>query len=93
VECLEQSDGTPCAWQLEEKENFALALQRIVVRANAGWHESVGIGHEPRAVGDCGCLFCLEVRCVHSYYHLVPLVCCYCFVGHLSDSVDCSSSS
>jgi hypothetical protein len=30
---------------------------------------------------------------VHSYYHLVPLVCCYCSVGYLSDSVDYSSSS
>jgi hypothetical protein len=29
---------------------------------------------------------------VHSYYHLVPLVCCYCFVGYLSDSVDYSRS-
>jgi hypothetical protein len=29
---------------------------------------------------------------VHSYYHLVPLVCCYCSVGYLSDSVDYSSS-
>jgi hypothetical protein len=38
-------------------------------------------------------LFCLEFRCVHSYYHLVPLVCCYCSVGYLSDSVDYSSSS
>jgi hypothetical protein len=25
---------------------------------------------------------------VHSYYHLVPLVCYYCCVGYLSDSVD-----
>jgi hypothetical protein len=33
-------------------------------------------------------LFCLELRCMHSYYHLVPLVCCYCSVGYLSDSVD-----
>jgi hypothetical protein len=30
---------------------------------------------------------------MHSYYHLVPLVCCYCSVGYLSDSVDYSSSS
>jgi hypothetical protein len=30
---------------------------------------------------------------VHSYYHLVPLVCCYCSVGYLSNSVDYSSSS
>jgi hypothetical protein len=30
---------------------------------------------------------------VHSYYHLVPLVCCYCSVGYLSDSVDYSRSS
>jgi hypothetical protein len=30
---------------------------------------------------------------VHSYYHLVPLVCCYCFVGYLSDSIDYSRSS
>jgi hypothetical protein len=33
---------------------------------------------------------------VHKYYHLVPLVCCYCSMGYLSDSVDysapCSSS-
>jgi hypothetical protein len=29
---------------------------------------------------------------VHSYNHLVPLVCCYCSVGYLSDSVDYSSS-
>jgi hypothetical protein len=28
---------------------------------------------------------------MHSYYHLVPLVCCYCSVGYLSDSVDYSS--
>jgi hypothetical protein len=27
------------------------------------------------------------------YYHLVPLVCCYCSVGYLSDSVDYSHSS
>jgi hypothetical protein len=38
-------------------------------------------------------LFCLELRCVHSYYHLVPLVCCYCSVGYMSDSVDYSSFS
>jgi hypothetical protein len=30
---------------------------------------------------------------MHSYYNLVPLVCCYCSVGYLSDSVDYSSSS
>jgi hypothetical protein len=30
---------------------------------------------------------------VHSYYHLVPLICCYCFVGYLSNSVDYSRSS
>jgi hypothetical protein len=30
---------------------------------------------------------------VYSYYHLVPLVCCYRSVGYLSDSVDYSSSS
>jgi hypothetical protein len=30
---------------------------------------------------------------VHSYYHLVPLVCCCCSAGYLSDSVDYSSSS
>jgi hypothetical protein len=30
---------------------------------------------------------------VQSYYHLAPLVCCYCFVGYLSDSVDYSCSS
>jgi hypothetical protein len=30
---------------------------------------------------------------MHSYYHLVPLVCCYCSVGYLSDSIDYSSSS
>jgi hypothetical protein len=29
---------------------------------------------------------------MHSYYHLVPLVCCYCSVGYLSDSVDYSCS-
>jgi hypothetical protein len=28
---------------------------------------------------------------VHSYYHLVPLVCCYCSVAYLSDLVDYSS--
>jgi hypothetical protein len=38
-------------------------------------------------------LFCLELRCMHSYYHLVPLVCWYCSVGYLSDSVNYSSSS
>jgi hypothetical protein len=38
-------------------------------------------------------LFCLELRCVHSYYHLASLVCCYCSMGYLSDSVDYSSSS
>jgi hypothetical protein len=30
---------------------------------------------------------------MHSYYYLVPLICCYCYVGYLSDSVDYSSSS
>jgi hypothetical protein len=30
---------------------------------------------------------------VHSYYHLVPLVCCNCPVGYLSDLVDYSHSS
>jgi hypothetical protein len=30
---------------------------------------------------------------VHSYYHLVPLVCCYFSVGYLSDSIDYSRSS
>jgi hypothetical protein len=30
---------------------------------------------------------------MHSYYHLVPLVYCYCFVGYLSNSVDYSRSS
>jgi hypothetical protein len=30
---------------------------------------------------------------MHSYYHLVPLVCCYCSVGYLSDSIDYSSPS
>jgi hypothetical protein len=30
---------------------------------------------------------------MHSYYHLVPLFCCYCFVGYLSDSIDYSRSS
>jgi hypothetical protein len=30
---------------------------------------------------------------VHSFYHLVPLVCCYCSTGYLSDSVDYSHSS
>jgi hypothetical protein len=30
---------------------------------------------------------------MHSYYHLVLLVCCYCSVGYLPDSVDYSSSS
>jgi hypothetical protein len=38
-------------------------------------------------------LFCLELWCVHSYYHLVPLVCCYCSMCYMSDSVDYSSSS
>jgi hypothetical protein len=28
---------------------------------------------------------------MHSYYHLVPHVCCYCSMGYLSDSVDYSS--
>jgi hypothetical protein len=30
---------------------------------------------------------------VHSYYHLVPLICCYCTIGYLSDSVDYSRFS
>jgi hypothetical protein len=30
---------------------------------------------------------------MHTYYHLAPLVCCYCYLGYLSDSVDYSSSS
>jgi hypothetical protein len=30
---------------------------------------------------------------MHSYYHLVPLVCCYCSVGYLSDSIDYSRFS
>jgi hypothetical protein len=30
---------------------------------------------------------------VHSYYHMVPLVCYYCSVGYISDSVDYSLSS
>jgi hypothetical protein len=30
---------------------------------------------------------------MHSYYHLVPLVCCYCYVGYLSDLVEYSHSS
>jgi hypothetical protein len=30
---------------------------------------------------------------VHSYYHLVPLIYCYCSMGYLSDSVDPRSSS
>jgi hypothetical protein len=30
---------------------------------------------------------------MHCYYHLIPLVCCYCSVGYLSDSVDYSRSS
>jgi hypothetical protein len=38
-------------------------------------------------------LFRLELRCVHSYYDLVTLICCYCSVGYLSDSVEYSSSS
>jgi hypothetical protein len=25
---------------------------------------------------------------MHSYYHLLPLVCCYCSVGYLPNSVD-----
>jgi hypothetical protein len=29
---------------------------------------------------------------MHSYYHLVPLIYCYCSVDYLSDSVDYSSS-
>jgi hypothetical protein len=30
---------------------------------------------------------------VHSYYHFVSLICCYCSMGYLSDSVDYSNSS
>jgi hypothetical protein len=30
---------------------------------------------------------------MQSYYHLVPLVCCYYSVGYLSDSINYSSSS
>jgi hypothetical protein len=30
---------------------------------------------------------------MHSYYQLVPLICYYCSVGYLSDSVDYSRSS
>jgi hypothetical protein len=30
---------------------------------------------------------------VHSYYHLVPLVLSYCFVGYLSDLIDHSHYS
>jgi hypothetical protein len=30
---------------------------------------------------------------VRSYYHLVPLICCYFSVGYLSNSVDYSRSS
>jgi hypothetical protein len=30
---------------------------------------------------------------MRSYYHLVPLVCCYFSVGYLFDSIDYSSSS
>jgi hypothetical protein len=30
---------------------------------------------------------------MHNYYHLVPLICCYCSVSNLSDSLDYSSSS
>jgi hypothetical protein len=30
---------------------------------------------------------------VHNYNYLVPLVCCYCSVGYLSDSVEYSRSS
>jgi hypothetical protein len=30
---------------------------------------------------------------VDSYYHLVPLIWCYCSVGYLSHSVDYSRSS
>jgi hypothetical protein len=33
-------------------------------------------------------LFCLVLWCMYSYYHLVPLICCYCSMGYLSDSVD-----
>jgi hypothetical protein len=30
---------------------------------------------------------------MHSYYHLVPLVYCYCSVGYPPDSIDYSGSS
>jgi hypothetical protein len=30
---------------------------------------------------------------VHSYYHLILLVCCYYSMGYMSDSVDYSRSS
>jgi hypothetical protein len=30
---------------------------------------------------------------VHSYYHLVPIVCCYYSMGYLSEYVDYSRSS
>jgi hypothetical protein len=30
---------------------------------------------------------------MHSYYYMVPLVCCYCSMGYRSDSIDYSSSS
>jgi hypothetical protein len=30
---------------------------------------------------------------MHSYYHLIHLICCYCSLGYLSDSVDYSSFS
>jgi hypothetical protein len=36
-------------------------------------------------------MFCssvqLELWCLHSYYHLIPLVLSYCSVGYLSDSI------
>jgi hypothetical protein len=34
-----------------------------------------------------------SVRRVYVDYHLVPLVCCYCSMGYLSDSIHYSSSS
>jgi hypothetical protein len=30
---------------------------------------------------------------MHIYYHLVPIVCCYCSMGYLSDLVNYSRSS
>jgi hypothetical protein len=43
----------------------------------------------------CWCMksvFLSANRCVHSYYHLAPLVCCYCSKSYLSNSVDYSCS-